>query len=89
MIKSFNEVKSAYNGTKELELELGLIVQGLALVIIALLLIGLFVLLAFFPLITIWSLNTLFATGIAYNFTNWFAVVFIQATIRGLTKSSK
>ena len=45
--------------------------------------------LAFFPLITIWSLNTLFATGIAYNFKNWFAVVFIQATIRGLTKSSK
>lgn len=47
------------------------------------------VVLAFFPLITIWSLNTLFATGIAYNFTNWFAIVFIQATIRGLTKSSK
>lgn len=47
------------------------------------------VVLAFFPLITIWSLNTLFATGIDYNFTNWFAVVFIQATIRGLTKSSK
>lgn len=47
------------------------------------------VVLAFFPLITIWSLNTLFATGIDYNFTNWFAVVFIQATISGLTKSSK
>lgn len=35
------------------------------------------------PLLTIWSLNTLFATGIEYNIKNWAAVVvlsmFVQA----------
>jgi hypothetical protein len=29
------------------------------------------------PLITIWSLNTLFGLGIAYTFWTWLAVVFL------------
>lgn len=71
MIKSINEVKSAYNGAKEL----GLIVQGIALIIIALLLVGLFVLLAFFPFALIWCMNTLFSgLAIPYNFWTWLAM---------------
>jgi hypothetical protein len=36
-------------------------------------------LIVFGPLAVIWSLNTLFATGIAYTFTNWCAMVILSA----------
>jgi hypothetical protein len=29
------------------------------------------------PLLTIWSLNTLFGLGIAYTFWTWLAVIFL------------
>jgi hypothetical protein len=35
------------------------------------------VLLAIGPLLTIWSLNTLFGLGIAYTFWTWLAVIFL------------
>jgi hypothetical protein len=35
----------------------------------------------FGPLLTIWSLNTLFATGIAYSIKTWFAMFFINWVI--------
>jgi hypothetical protein len=31
------------------------------------------------PLAVIWALNTLFATGIAYSFWNWLAMVVLTA----------
>jgi hypothetical protein len=37
----------------------------------------LIVLLAIGPLLTIWSLNTLFGLGIAYTFWTWLAVIFL------------
>lgn len=40
------------------------------------------------PLITIWSLNTLFMAGsIAYSFKTWLATLLLQMTIAGLVKS--
>lgn len=33
------------------------------------------------PLITIWMLNTLFGTGIAYTFFTWLAAALLNATI--------
>ena len=33
---------------------------------------------AFGPLATIWSINTLFQTGIAYTFVNWSAVMWLH-----------
>ena len=40
------------------------------------------------PLITIWSLNTLFMAGsIAYSFKTWLATLLLQMTIAGLFKS--
>ena len=48
---------------------------ALLVLILALIVIG--------PLLTIWALNTLFATGIEYNLKNWAAMVvlsmFLQA----------
>jgi len=50
---------------------------ALLVLILALIVIG--------PLLTIWSLNTLFATGIEYNIKNWAAMVvlgmFLQARV--------
>jgi len=50
---------------------------ALLVLILALIVIG--------PLLTIWALNTLFATGIEYNLKNWAAVVvlgmFLQARV--------
>jgi len=50
---------------------------ALLVLILALIVIG--------PLLTIWALNTLFATGIEYTLTNWAAVVvlgmFLQARV--------
>ena len=40
------------------------------------------------PLITIWSLNTLFmAESIAYSFKTWLATLLLQMTVAGLVKS--
>lgn len=38
----------------------------------------------FGPLLTIWALNTLFATGIAYNLKTWFAMFFINWVISNI-----
>jgi len=50
---------------------------ALMILVLALIVIG--------PLLTIWSLNTLFATGIEYNIKNWAAMVvlgmFLQARV--------
>jgi len=42
----------------------------------------------FFPLATIWSLNTLFETGIAYTFKTWLAAVFLQMVTFGGVSST-
>ncbi len=40
------------------------------------------VLTAFFgPFVSIWSINTLFGTGIDYNFTTWCAIFWLQLLI--------
>lgn len=40
------------------------------------------------PLITIWSLNTLFMAGsIAYTFKTWLAALLLQMTLAGVIKS--
>lgn len=40
------------------------------------------------PLITIWSLNTLFMAGsIAYSLKTWLAALLLQMTVAGLVKS--
>ena len=40
------------------------------------------------PLITIWSLNTLFMAGsVAYSFKTWLATLLLQMTVAGLVKS--
>lgn len=45
-------------------------------------LIGLVVILCVLaPIATIWAINTLFATGIAYTFYTWLAVVVLNFTI--------
>jgi len=36
-----------------------------------------FILLVFIPIILIWSLNTLFGLGIAYNFWTWLAALIL------------
>lgn len=33
------------------------------------------------PFATIWAINTLFATGIAYTFYTWLAVVVLNVTV--------
>lgn len=37
----------------------------------------------FGPLVTIWSLNTIFALTIEYSIGTWFAAVWLQATLTG------
>ena len=55
---------------------------GLLIIAVALVLIGVG------PLITIWSLNTLFMAGsIAYSFKTWLATLLLQMTVAGLVKS--
>ena len=40
------------------------------------------------PLLTLWSINTLFGLGIVYNFWNWLAVAWLNlATFGGLSMS--
>ena len=33
------------------------------------------------PLLTIWSLNTIFLLGIAYNLKTWFATLFLTSIV--------
>jgi flagellar biosynthesis component FlhA len=35
----------------------------------------------FVPLITIWAINTLFGTSIAFSFVNWFATLWITGIL--------
>ena len=44
-------------------------------------------LIVIFPLLSIWSLNTLFGVGIPYNFATWFAALWL--TILVTAKASK
>jgi len=37
----------------------------------------------FGPLVTIWSLNTIFGLTIEYTIATWFAAVWLQATLMG------
>lgn len=41
------------------------------------------------PYLTIWALNTLFKTGIEYNWTTWAAVVWCNISILGTLRGSK
>ena len=43
----------------------------------------------FGPIITIWSLNTLFGLSIEYNFWTWLAALFIGALVHGRSSKSK
>lgn len=55
-------------------------------------LIGLIIIIAFFglgPLLTIWSMNTLFSLSIAYNFWTWLAAVFLIMFSLFLTRGGK
>jgi hypothetical protein len=55
-------------------------------------LIGLFLLavtlIVFGPLITIWSLNTLFGLGIAYTFWTWLATIWLSMVTFGSVSST-
>lgn len=44
-------------------------------------------LIVIFPLLGIWSLNTLFGVGIPYNFATWFAALWLTALVTA--KASK
>ena len=46
--------------------------------LISLVLATVFFLVVLMPLAQIWAINTLFGTKIAYNLTNWFAVVILS-----------
>lgn len=41
------------------------------------------------PLAIIWSINTLFAIGIAYTFKTWLAALVLGAVVGGGSSSSK
>ena len=43
----------------------------------------LIVVIIFAPLATIWSLNTLFCTAIAYNFWTWLAAIWLSSVTFG------
>ena len=45
--------------------------------------IGLLMLIVVLPCLLIWSVNTLFDTGIAYSPQNWFAALLLLALVRG------
>lgn len=42
----------------------------------------------FGPLLTIWSLNTLFGFGIAYNITTWFAALVLGGLVSARSGST-
>jgi hypothetical protein len=59
--------------------------------ILAILGLGIYIaLLLCFPLLVIWSVNTLFSLSIAYTFTNWFATIVLGIFIRsGIANATK
>lgn len=44
--------------------------------------------LGFGPIITIWSLNTVFGTTIAYNFATWFGTLWLVGIVAGAARST-
>ncbi len=54
---------------------------GLLLIIVGLIIVG--------PLLAIWSLNTLFGLGIAYNFYTWLAAAILGAIVKSKVEVSK
>lgn len=48
---------------------------------IFLLIIVLIAIIVFSPFLTIWSLNTLFSTGIPYTFWTWAAILWLQGML--------
>ena len=59
-------------------------VGGVTLVIIAIIFLGIF-----WPLVLIWSLNTLFGLGIAYTFINWLAMLVITISFGKASVNAK
>lgn len=45
--------------------------------------------LIFSPLLTIWALNTLFSLGIAYTFSTWFAMLWVNMLLAARVVNSK
>lgn len=43
--------------------------------------------LGFGPIITIWSLNTVFGTTIAYNFATWFGTLWLGSIVASAARS--
>lgn len=62
-------------------------ISGATMAIIGLILLTI-VLIAVGPLLTIWSLNTLFGLGIAYTFKTWLAALFLGLLLSS-SKSKK
>ena len=50
---------------------------------------GIVALIVFAPLATIWSLNTLFALAIPYNFATWFAAFWLTAVFTAKVSKQK
>ena len=50
--------------------------------------VGLILILIFTPLITLWSLNTLFSLGLPYTFATWGAVVWFKIIIAGMLSNT-
>lgn len=57
------------------------LILGMIVLIITLVILG--------PLATIFAVNTLFAAGWAYSFTNWFSVIWLQAVVYGIGRAAK
>ena len=41
------------------------------------------------PLLVIWALNTLFALGIAYTISTWFATLVLSSIVGGAASASR
>ena len=52
-------------------------------------LIGILLVVAFYPLGVIWSLNVLFGTEIAFGFYQWLAVIVLSMFINGIKVDRK
>lgn len=52
-------------------------------------LIGILLVVVFYPLGVIWSLNVLFATEIAFGFYQWLAVIVLSMFINGIKVERK
>ena len=54
----------------------------------AVIILGIIAVLVFTPLVVIWSLNTLFQTGIEYSARAWLAIILIQGWVQGMLSIS-